>query len=169
MANTYTQIYIQIVFAVEGRQNLISSDRKEELQKYITGIITRQNQKLLAIHCMPDHTHILIGLKPNICLSDLVGDIKTGSTNHINENKWVRGRFSWQEGFGAFSYGHSQLSAVIRYIQNQVQHHARQSFQDEYTAFLKKFQITYDEKYLFQPTNTDYPIPQSDLRSSKLH
>jgi putative transposase len=105
MPNTYTQIYIQIVFAVEGRQNLVAPNRKEELQKYITGIVTRQNQKLLAIHCMPDHTHILIGLKPNMCLSDLVGDIKTGSTNDINKNKWVQGRFSWQEGFGAFSYG----------------------------------------------------------------
>src|SRR5688500_17254107 len=121
MANTYTQIYIQTVFAVEGRQNLVSSDRKEELQKYITGIITNNGQKLLAIHCMPDHTHIFIGLKPSICLSDLVRDIKTGSTNHINENRWVQGRFSWQEGFGAFSYSHSQLTAVIRYIQNQVQ------------------------------------------------
>jgi REP element-mobilizing transposase RayT len=89
MPNTYTQIHIQIVFAVEGRQNLISPARKEELQKYITGIITHHNQKLLAIHCMPDHTHILIGLKPNMCLSDLVRDIKTGSTNHINENRWV--------------------------------------------------------------------------------
>src|SRR5687768_6641058 len=147
MANTYTQIYIQIVFAVEGRQNLIAPDRKEELHRYITGIITRQNQKLLAIHCMPDHTHILIGLKPNACLSDLVGDIKTGSTNHINENRWVIGRFSWQEGFGAFSYGHSQLTAVIRYIQNQVKHHARQTFHDEYAQFLKRFNVAYDEKY----------------------
>jgi putative transposase len=151
MPNTYSQIYIQIVFAVEGRQNLIAPDRKEELQKYITGIITRRNQKLLAIHCMPDHTHILIGLKPNACLSDLVGDIKTGSTNHINENKWVKGRFSWQEGFGAFSYGHSQLTTVIRYIQNQVEHHTRQTFRDEYTAFLQKFNVPYDEKFLFKP------------------
>ena len=109
MANTYTQIYIQVVFAVQGRQSLIRPERKEELQKYMTGIVTRQGQKLIAIHCMPDHTHLLIGLKPSIALSDLVGDIKTGSTNHINENRWVPGRFSWQEGFGAFSYSHSQL------------------------------------------------------------
>jgi putative transposase len=105
---------IQIVFAVEGLQNSIEGIHKEELQKYITGIITRQGQKLLAIHCMPDHTHILVGLKPSMALSDLVGDIKTGSSNHINENHWVKGRFSWQEGFGAFSYAHSQLGAVIR-------------------------------------------------------
>jgi REP element-mobilizing transposase RayT len=150
MANTYSQIYIQIVFAVEGRQNLIAPERKEELQKYITGIVTRKNQKLLAIHCMPDHTHILIGLKPSMCLSDLVGDIKTGSTNHINENKWVRGRFSWQEGFGAFSYGHSQLTAVIRYIQNQEKHHSRRTFQDEYAEFLQKFNVPFDDKYTFK-------------------
>src|SRR3954453_4622851 len=92
MPNTYTQIYIQVVFAVQGRQNLISSERKEELHKYITGIVTRQGQKLIAIHCMPDHTHVLIGLRPNIALSDLVGDIKTGSTNHINENRWMLGQ-----------------------------------------------------------------------------
>jgi REP element-mobilizing transposase RayT len=152
MANTYTQIYVQVVFAVEGRQNLIAPDRKEELHKYITGIITHQGQKLLAIHCMPDHTHILIGMKPNACLSDLVGKIKTGSTNHINENKCMNGRFSWQEGFGAFSYGHSQLTTVIRYIQNQVEHHTRKSFPDEYIEFLKKFNVPFDQKYLFTGT-----------------
>jgi putative transposase len=151
MANTYTQIYIQTVFAVEGRQSLIGPERKEELQKYITGIVTRQGQKLIAIHCMPDHTHILLGLKPNIALSDLVGDIKTGSTNHINENRWVRGRFSWQEGFGGFSYSHSQLGVIINYIKNQVQHHARKTFHEEYMAFLKKFEVPHDERYLFTP------------------
>ena len=151
MANTYTQIYIQVVFAVQNRQNLIRPERKEELQKYLAGIVTRQGQKLIAIHCMPDHTHVLIGLKPNMALSDLVGDIKTGSTNHINEHHWVPGRFSWQEGFGAFSYSHSQLSAVIEYIRNQVQHHARKTFREEYLAFLKKCEIQYDERFLFKP------------------
>ena len=141
MANTYSQIYIQVVFAVQGRQSLIRAERKEELQKYITGIVTRQKQKLLAIHCMPDHTHVLIGLKPSVALSDLVGDMKTGSTNHINENHWVPGRFSWQEGFGAFSYSHSQLTEVIRYIQNQVEHHTRRGFREEYLEFLTKFEI----------------------------
>ena len=110
MANTYTQIYIQAVFAVEGRQNLVRLEWKEELHKYITGIVTAQGQKLLAIHCMPDHTQLLIGQKPNIALSDLVGEIKTGSTNFINRKRWVMGRFSWPEGFGAFSYSHSQLT-----------------------------------------------------------
>ena len=151
MANTYTQIYIQVVFAVQGRQNLVLPERKEELHKYITGIITRQEQKLLAIHCMPDHTHILIGLKPSMALSDLVREIKTGATNHINENRWVAGRFAWQEGFGAFSYSHSQLTDVIQYIQNQEQHHTKKSFREEYLEFLEKFKVAYDDRYLFQP------------------
>jgi len=149
MANTYTQIYIQVVFAVETRQYLIRSERKEELQKYISGIITRRGQKLLAIHCMPDHTHILIGLKPNIALSDLVGDIKTGSTNQINKNKWVTGRFSWQEGFGAFSYSHSQLTDVIGYIQNQEKHHKKMGFEEEFKTLLEKHGIEFDAKYVF--------------------
>jgi len=151
MANTYTQIYIQVVFAVHGRQNLIRPEHKEEIHKYITGIVTRHDQKLLAIHAMPDHVHILIGLKPSMALSDLVREIKTGATNHINANRWVAGRFAWQEGFGAFSYSHSQLTDVIRYIQNQEEHHARKGFQEEYLEFLKRFNVAHDERYLFQP------------------
>jgi len=152
MANTYSQIYIQVVFAVEGRQNLIRSEHKEELQKYITGIVTAQGQKLLAIHCMPDHTHILIGLKPDIALSKLVAAIKAGASNFVNRSRWVLGRFNWQEGFGAFSYSHSQLAPVIRYIQNQESHHAKTTFRDEYLAFLKKFDVVHDERYIFKPT-----------------
>jgi REP element-mobilizing transposase RayT len=151
MANTYTQIYIQVVFAVQGRQSLVRPERKEELQKYMAGIVSRQGQKLIAIHCMPDHTHVLIGLRPNIALSELVGDIKTGSTNHINEQRWVPGRFSWQEGFGAFSYSHSQLKGVIDYIRDQVRHHARRTFRQEYLAFLKKYEVPHDERYVFRP------------------
>ena len=98
---------------------------------------------------MPDHTHILVGLKPNIALSDLVGDLKTGSTNHINKNHWVLGRFSWQEGFGAFSYSHSQLTTVINYVRNQVKHHAHKSLREEYLSFLKRFEIPHDERYIF--------------------
>lgn len=150
MASTYTQIYVHVVFAVEGRQNLIRPDRKDELHKYITGIVTRQGQKLLAIRCMPVHTQILIGLKPSMALSDLVGDIKTGSTNHINKNKWVNGRFSWQEGFGAFSYSHSQLTEVIRYIQNQDKHHVSKTFRQEYKSLLEKFEVAYNERYVFE-------------------
>src|SRR5947199_6712435 len=97
MANTYTQIYLHVVFAISGRACVISSARREELQKYITGIVTQKGQKLIAIHCMPDHTHVLLSLKPNIAPSDLIGDIKTGSTNHINEQRWIGCRFSWQE------------------------------------------------------------------------
>jgi len=153
MANTYTQIYVHVVLSVQGRQNLIRREHKEELHKYITGIATGRGQKLIAINSMPDHVHILLGLKPDIALSDLVGDIKTGSTNHINRSRWVAGRFCWQEGFGAFSYSHSQLNAVVRYIQNQEQHHAKRTFREEYKAMLEKFKVRYDERYIFRPTN----------------
>ena len=149
MANTYSQIYVQVVFAVQGRQNLILDEHKEELQKYITGIITNQGQKLLAIHCMPDHTHILVGLRPAMALSDLMSEVNADSCNFINEKKWIPSRFSWQEGYGAFSYGHSQLTSIIRYIQNQQEHHAKRSFRDEYLQFLKRFNVGYDPKYLF--------------------
>jgi REP element-mobilizing transposase RayT len=150
MANTYTQIYIQIVFAVEGRQNLIDPQHNDELQKYITGIVTAQRQKLIAINNLPDHAHVLIGQRPDSALSDLVGDIKSGSTNFINRKRWVRGRFSWQEGFGAFSYSHSQLGSVIRYIQSQQTHHRKRSFHDEYVALLDKFEVPYDQRYVFK-------------------
>jgi putative transposase len=151
MANTYTQIYIQIVFAVQGRLNLIKPEYNDELQKYITGIVTKQKQKLIAINNMPDHLHMLIGQKPSIALTDLVGDIKSGSTNFINRQRWVRGRFEWQEGFGAFSYSHSQLGAVIRYIENQQKHHRKRTFHEEYVNLLDKFEVPYDERYLFKP------------------
>jgi REP element-mobilizing transposase RayT len=151
MANTYTQIYIQIVFAVEGRQNLIDPLHNEELQKYITGILKAQRQKLIAINNMPDHAHILIGQRPDSALSELIGDIKSGSSNFINRKRWVKGRFNWQEGFGAFSYSHSQLSTVIRYIQNQQTHHRKRSFHDEYVALLDGFNVPYDERYIFKP------------------
>jgi REP element-mobilizing transposase RayT len=151
MANTYSQIYLQVVFAVQGRQSLITPERKEELHKYITGIVTRQGQKLIAIHCMPDHTHILIGLRPSMALSNLVHDLKIGSANFVNRKRWVVGRFGWQEGFGAFSYGQSQLTRIIRYIQNQEQHHSKLTFREEYLRFLKKYEIAHDERYIFKP------------------
>jgi REP element-mobilizing transposase RayT len=151
MANTYSQIYIQVVFAVEARQCLIRPQFREEFQKYVTGIITERGQKLLAIYCMPDHTHLLVGLKPSIALSDLVHDVKKASSDFINRKRWiVAGRFSWQEGFGAFSYGHSQFPGVIRYIQNQETHHPRCSFRDEYLRFLKKFEIAHEERFIFR-------------------
>jgi REP element-mobilizing transposase RayT len=149
MPNTYSQIYIQVVFATEARQNLIRVENKEEIHKYITGIVTLQGQKLLAIHCMPDHTHILIGLRPAMALSDLVREIKADSSNFINKQRWFPGRFNWQEGYGAFSYGHSQLTTIINYIRNQESHHAKKTFRDEYLQFLKRFGVNYDPKYLF--------------------
>jgi REP element-mobilizing transposase RayT len=155
MANTYTQIYVQIVFAVQGRESLIQRQHNDELQKYMTGIISRQCQKLIAINNMPDHFHILVGQTPNVALSDLVRGIKAGSSGFINDRRWVLGRFSWQEGFGAFSYAHSQLDAVIRYIQNQQEHHRRTTFQEEYLEFLKRFDVPHDERYTFQPVAPD--------------
>ena len=149
MANTYTQIYIHIVFAVKGRQNLISKNWNEELYKYITGIITNEDQKLIVINGMPDHIHILIGFKPNKALSDLVRDIKANSSRFINEKRWINGKFEWQTGFGAFSYNHSQLTNVINYIQNQEEHHKKKTFKEEYVEFLKAFEIDYKNEYIF--------------------
>ncbi len=128
MANTFSQIYIQVVFAVQGRQNLIASEWKEELYKYITGIITNHGQKLIAVGGVSDHIHILIGFKPNFEISKLVQEIKANSSRFINKKQFVKGKFSWQEGFGAFSYSRSQLDAVVRYIENQEKHHAKKSF-----------------------------------------
>ncbi|MEQ8425160.1 MAG: IS200/IS605 family transposase [Cyclobacteriaceae bacterium] len=153
MANTYSQLYIQVIFAVQGRPNLISKNNREELQKYITGIVKNRDQKLLSIFCMPDHTHILIGLRPSVSVSDLVRDIKAGSSKFINDHNWVEGKFNWQEGYGAFSYSRSQLDTVIDYISNQEKHHKTKSFGEEYIQILKDFEIEFDEKYLFGTTN----------------
>jgi len=150
MANTYTQIYIHVVFAVEGRQNLIKPERNDELQRYITGIVSGQRQKLIAINNLPDHLHLLVGLRPDSSLSDLVRDLKAGSSTFINDQRWIAGRFSWQEGFGAFSHPRSQLGTVIRYIENQQKHHARKTFLEEYIALLEKFGVEYDPRYIFR-------------------
>lgn len=123
MANTYTQLYFHIVFAVKGRANLISAHYKEELNKYITGIITNKKQKLMIINGMPDHLHLLISLKPDCCLSDLVREIKTSSSQFVNEKRWIPGKFEWQKGFGAFTVSHSGVKAVANYIENQEAHH----------------------------------------------
>ncbi|MCK9211629.1 MAG: IS200/IS605 family transposase [Ignavibacteriaceae bacterium] len=150
MPNTYSQIYIQIVFAVKGKQNLIPKDNREELHKYITGIVQNRGQKMLAIFCMQDHTHVFIGLQPSIAISDLVRDIKAGSSKFINDNKWMKGKFNWQEGFGAFSYSRSHIDNVVHYILNQQEHHKKKSFREEYIEFLTKYAIDYNEKYLFE-------------------
>lgn len=149
MAGTFSQIYIQLVFAVKGRDCLIHLSWEERLYQYITGIVRKKEQKLLAINGMPNHIHLFIGLKPSCCLSDLVREIKKSSNEFISENKFTRFKFSWQEGYGAFSYGHSQIDAVIKYIMRQKEHHQKQTFKDEYIKFLKKFEISHDEKYLF--------------------
>ncbi len=150
MADTFSQIYIQIVFAVQGRQNLIPNKHKDELYKYITGIISNKRQKLIRINGMPDHVHILIGLKPSMALSDLVRDIKTNSSKFVNQKRWVKGRFNWQNGYGAFSYGHSQLNRVIQYINQQEQHHRKTTFREEYLTLLERFSITFQEEHLFE-------------------
>lgn len=149
MASTYSQIYIQIVFAVKFRQCLIDSYWEEELYKYITGIVTNKEQKLLAINGMPDHIHILIGMKPSCCLSDLVREIKKSTNEFINEQKFTKSKFQWQGGFGAFSYSRSSLNNVVAYILNQKAHHRNKSFKEEYRYFLKSFQIEHKEEYLF--------------------
>jgi len=150
MPNTYSQIYIQVVFAVKGRENLISAKWEDELQKYICGIVNNNKQKVYAINGMSDHIHILLSIKPDVALSDLVRDIKANSSKWINEKKFVLGKFQWQEGFGAFSYAQLQLDNVIKYIDSQKEHHSKKSFREEYRELLEKFEITYDEKYLFE-------------------
>jgi REP element-mobilizing transposase RayT len=150
MPNTYSQLYVQIVFAVKGRQNLISKNNREELHKYITGIVQNREQKMLAIFCMPDHIHVFVNIKPSISISDLVRDIKANSTKFINERNWIKGKFNWQEGFGAFSYSKSHIGNVINYILNQEEHHKAKTFKTEYLDFLEKFEIEYNEKYLFE-------------------
>lgn len=147
--STFSQIYIQIIFAVKGRNSLISSSWDDELFKYTTGIITNKGQKLLAINGMHDHIHILIGMKPNCCLSDLVREIKKSTNEYINEKKFTSFGFQWQEGYGAFSYSHSSLDNVISYINNQKEHHKKKSFKDEYIGFLTNFKIEYKDEYLF--------------------
>ena len=150
MPGTFSQIYIQIIFAVKGRGSLIYSDWEERLYQYITGIVRGKEQKMIAINGMPDHIHICIGMKPSCCLSDLVREIKKASNEFINENKLSNFRFSWQEGYGAFSYSHSQIDNVVKYIMNQKQHHRKVSFREEYVDFLKKFEIEHDDKFLFE-------------------
>jgi putative transposase len=150
MANTFTQLYIQVVFAVKGRENLISTKWEDELHKYICGIVNGNKQKVYAINGMPAPIHILLSVKPDIALSNLMRDIKTNSSKWINEKKLVAGKFQWQEGFGAFSYSQSQIDYVINYIKNQKEHHTKKLFKEEYIELLNKFEIDYDEKYVFE-------------------
>lgn len=149
MANTFSQIYLQFVFAVKRRENLIPRDHKEELHKYITGLVQNRKAKMLAIHCMPDHTHLFVGFKPTILISDFVKEVKVESNEFINSKNWIKGKFNWQEGYGVFSYSHSHISNVITYILNQEIHHQKKTFRQEYLELLKKFEIPFEEKYVF--------------------
>lgn len=149
MANTYTQILIQFVFAVKGRQNLILEKNRNAVEKYICGIVSNMDSKPLAIYCNPDHCHVLIGLHPTLSASKISGDMKANSSRWINENRMIHGKFEWQDGFGAFSYSRSQLDAVVKYILNQPEHHRKFSFRDEYLELLQKFEIEHNGQYLF--------------------
>ena len=149
MPGTFSQIYIQVVFAVKDRGNLIQPQCEEQLYKYITGIVQKKEQKMLAINGMPDHIHFFIGMRPSCSLSDLIREIKKSSNDFIKDNNFTKHQFSWQEGYGAFSYSHSHLSNVIAYVMNQKEHHKKKTFKEEYMGFLNAFDIQYDAKYLF--------------------
>lgn len=149
MPNTYSQIYLHIIFAVKGRESVIGVKWEEELYKYITGIVQNKGNKMLAINGMPDHIHFVIGYNPNVKIPDLVREIKKASNKFIKEKKFVRSNFQWQEGYGVFSYSKSGLDSVIKYVRNQKEHHRKKTFREEYTAFLNKFEVDFSDEYLF--------------------
>jgi len=149
MPGTFSQIYIQIVFAVKGRQNLIHDSWKNDLHKYIAGIIKGKNQKPIIVNGMPDHIHAFVGLRPAMAIADLARDIKNNSSDFINDHQFVKGKFAWQEGYGAFSYSHSHIGNVYDYVLTQEKHHKKKTFKEEYIDLLRKFEIEHDEKYLF--------------------
>lgn len=153
MPNTFTQLYIQFVFAVKNRENLIHASWKEELHKYITGVVQNKGNKMLAINSMPDHIHLFIGYKPILAIPELVKDIKIASNHWINNQHPTKSKFEWQEGYGAFTYSHSQIRDVCKYIENQELHHKKKTFKEEYIDLLKAFDIIYDERYLFNFLN----------------
>jgi putative transposase len=159
MGNTYTQIYIQIVFAVKYRESLIAPAHRERIHQDLTGICKNHDQKMLAVFAMPDHVHLLAGFRPAISISDFVKHLKAGSSKFINENCWSRHKFNWQDGFGAFSYSRSQIDTVIRYILNQEAHHKQQTFRQEYIQTLEEFGVDYDERYLFDDVLTSQSKP----------
>ena len=150
MSQSFSQIYIQIVFAVKGRESLINPEWENDLYQYIAGIIKNKHQKPLVINGMPDHIHILIGMKPACCLADLIREIKKSSNDYIRNKTTTRNNFQWQDGYGAFSYGHSALDKVIAYIKNQKEHHRTKTFREEYKEFLERFQIEHEDEYLFE-------------------
>ena len=150
MANTYTQIHIHAVFAVQNRLSLIQQQWQGELYQYISGIISNNGHRMLQVGGMPDHVHVFFGMRPSQSLSDLMQDIKGSSSHWVNQKRWVVGKFSWQEGYGAFSYGKSQIDDVVKYIQRQEHHHKKRDFAGEYLEFLKSFDVAYDERYVLK-------------------
>jgi REP element-mobilizing transposase RayT len=150
MPGTFSQLYIQVVFAVKGRENRISKEWQSELNKYLASIIKAKQQKPIIVNGMPDHIHAFVGLRPAMAISDLVRDIKNNSSKFVNESGVLKHKFSWQEGYGVFSYSHSHLERVYKYILNQEKHHERKSFKQEYIGLLNKFEIDYDEQHLFE-------------------
>jgi len=150
MPNTYTQFYLQFVFAVQNRVSLINNNWKDELYKYITGIVQKNKHKLIAINGMPNHIHIFIGYNPHQLIPDLLQDVKGSSSKWIHTKKFTRGKFQWQESYGGFSYSHSHIDAVVKYINNQQMHHRKRTFRDEYQELLEKFHISFDEKYILK-------------------
>lgn len=149
MANTFSQIYLQFVFAVKHRQCLIPHEQKDELHQYITGLVQNRKSKMLAVHSMPDHAHIFVGFKPVMEISDFVKEVKVESNEFINGKQWVKSKFAWQTGYGVFSYSQSHIDAVVKYILNQEKHHQKKPFKQEYHQLLEKFQVPFEEKYLF--------------------
>lgn len=150
MANTYTQLYVQFVFSVKGRQNLIKESFREELEKVICSIVTNHKCKVYAVYCNPDHTHLLVSMHPTVTSSKLIEQVKSGSSKWLNERKFIAGKFAWQDGFGAFSYSKSHIRDVVSYIINQPVHHKKKTFREEYLMLLQKFEIDYDERFLFE-------------------
>ncbi|MBD1387727.1 IS200/IS605 family transposase [Mucilaginibacter rigui] len=150
MANTFSQIYLQFVFSVQNRLCLITKEHKEELHKYITALVQNRNAKMLAINCMPDHVHLFVGFKPTVLISDFVKEVKVESNEFINSKGWVKGKFSWQEGYGVFSYSHSHIDTVVKYVLNQETHHQKKTFKQEYLELLQKFEVPFEDKYLFE-------------------
>jgi REP element-mobilizing transposase RayT len=159
MANTYSQIHIQAVFAVQNRECIIRNSWKEELYKYISGIVQSNNHKILSINGMPDHIHILFGLRPSKSIADLMQDVKGSSSKWINNKKLVHSKFSWQEGYGAFSYSKADVPAIIQYIINQTDHHKRKTFSEEYYEMLQEFEVDFDDRFIFKQVNIDYSVP----------
>lgn len=150
MANTFSQIYLQFVFAVRHRQSLIPKEHKEEFHKYITALVQNRKAKMIAVHSMPDHTHLFVRFSPSISISDFIKEIKVESNEFLNNQSWMKSKFNWQEGYGVVSYGHSQIDTVAKYVLNQEQHHKKKTFREEYLEFLDRFQIPFEEKYLFE-------------------